>query len=348
MLVKSLVNVPGRDEDGKGGVQLLGPVCCYALGKIADGKDGRVACRSLPSLRGRLRPDEGSSVFVPDRFPIAWPRVFPNGSVRPQCEAATGLLRLPRWTPCKSAASGRLPRCSTGISPQALQEKGGWTNRATVDASREVRRRRSRARLGDRGEGLDDAQRAVGSGIRRTPVRRPCPGASDDLPTALATAHGILTFARLCAVPIRFRANSSGAPRGHCPQPGVGVSPSPPCGRRTWPLRCATTARSTVGLPIPWCSAAATRGDMLAWYGADLRPRRRGDMEAISVPVDFLGVNSYTRRVMAHDPAGRGSAGRAVLAARQVHWPFVPRAALEEWEIERARAFTERPLRVAA
>jgi len=56
-------------------------------------------------------------------------------------------------------------------------------------------------------------------------------------------------------------------------------------------------------------------------------------METISVPIDFLGVNYYTRRIMAHDPAGRGTQGRRVLAARQVHWPFTPRADFEEWEM---------------
>jgi beta-glucosidase len=36
---------------------------------------------------------------------------------------------------------------------------------------------------------------------------------------------------------------------------------------------------------------------------------------------------------MRADPAGRGPEGRSVLAALQVHWPFVPRADFEEWEI---------------
>jgi beta-glucosidase len=72
---------------------------------------------------------------------------------------------------------------------------------------------------------------------------------------------------------------------------------------------------------------------MTAWFGADAPQVRAGDLEIISTPVDFLGVNYYTRRIMAHDPAGRGTSGRSVIAARQVHWPFTPRADFEEWEI---------------
>jgi beta-glucosidase len=74
-------------------------------------------------------------------------------------------------------------------------------------------------------------------------------------------------------------------------------------------------------------------GDMLAWF-ADLAPDiRDGDMQSIAAPLDFLGVNYYTQRVIGHDPSGRGTQGRSVLAARQVHWSFTPRADFEEWEV---------------
>ncbi len=52
-------------------------------------------------------------------------------------------------------------------------------------------------------------------------------------------------------------------------------------------------------------------GDMSAWYGPDAPVISPGDMETIAAPVDFLGVNFYTRRVIAHDPAGRGTAGQS-------------------------------------
>ena len=72
---------------------------------------------------------------------------------------------------------------------------------------------------------------------------------------------------------------------------------------------------------------------MLAWYGADAPAVEAGDMEAIAAPIDFLGVNFYTRRVIAHDPAGGDGgpqrAGRpaGALAVRAAGADF------EEWEI---------------
>jgi beta-glucosidase len=71
--------------------------------------------------------------------------------------------------------------------------------------------------------------------------------------------------------------------------------------------------------------------DMLDWYGKAAPRIEAGDLEAMAAPTDFLGVNYYTRRVMAASP--RGTEGRDVLAARQVRWPFAEKACFEEWEI---------------
>jgi beta-glucosidase len=40
-----------------------------------------------------------------------------------------------------------------------------------------------------------------------------------------------------------------------------------------------------------------------AYYGSDVPEIQAGDMEIIQAPLDFLGLNYYTRRVV-HDPAG--------------------------------------------
>ena len=54
---------------------------------------------------------------------------------------------------------------------------------------------------------------------------------------------------------------------------------------------------------------------------------QKGDLESIRTPIDFLGVNYYTRRIIAHDPSGD------FLHVRRVSYPFVPHADYEEWEV---------------
>jgi beta-glucosidase len=72
---------------------------------------------------------------------------------------------------------------------------------------------------------------------------------------------------------------------------------------------------------------------MAAWYGADAPRVEPGDLEAMAVPTDFLGVNYYTRRLIVADPDRRDGPERGFLAARQIYWPFVPRAEFDEWEV---------------
>jgi beta-glucosidase len=149
-----------------------------------------------------------------------------------------------------------------------------------------------------------------------------------DLKTAFAVAHGIL-LSHGKAVPVI---------RALCPGARVGIVHNlewiEPASPREEDVAAALRHDGAFNR---WFLDPVFRGkypgDMTAWFAESLPEIRNGDMETISVPIDFLGVNYYTRRIMAHDPAGRGTQGRSVLAARQVHWPFTPRADFEEWEM---------------
>jgi beta-glucosidase len=67
--------------------------------------------------------------------------------------------------------------------------------------------------------------------------------------------------------------------------------------------------------------------EMVRWYGAHMPKIRDGDMQTIAAKTDFLGVNYYTRRLVAYDPA------ESHIAAKQVYRPFIARAEFDEWEI---------------
>jgi len=66
--------------------------------------------------------------------------------------------------------------------------------------------------------------------------------------------------------------------------------------------------------------------EMIRWYGKDMPNVKDGDFDIMARPMDFLGVNYYTRRLVAHD----GSDNH--IKAKQVYRPHIQRQEFEEWE----------------
>ena len=70
-----------------------------------------------------------------------------------------------------------------------------------------------------------------------------------------------------------------------------------------------------------WFLDALYRGqypeDMVRLYGDAMPEIAPGDMELISQPTDFLGVNYYTRSVVAYDPAATPLQARPRRAGRR-------------------------------
>jgi beta-glucosidase len=208
--------------------------------------------------------------------------------------------------------------------PQALQDSGGWADRRTIDAFLRYTDATTRL-LGDRVRDWMTFNEPWVYSFCGHLFGAHAPGLKD-LKTTLAVAHNLLV-GHGRAVPI-IRANSPGA--------SVGIVHN-----LEWvesatddPADVAAARRHDGAFNRWFLDPVFGRGypvDMLEWYGADAPVPEAGDMEAMAVPIDFLGVNYYTRRVMAAAPKGRE--GRELLAARQVHWPFVTRADFEEWEI---------------
>ena len=114
----------GAPDDGRG--RSIWDTYCATPGKVANGDDGSVACdhyHRYPEDLDLLRT-LGASVY---RFSIMWPRVMPEGTGRLNEKGldfydrvVDGLLErgLRAW-PCLYHWD----------LPQALQDRGGWTNR---------------------------------------------------------------------------------------------------------------------------------------------------------------------------------------------------------------------------
>lgn len=313
----------GWDEDGKG--ESIWDRFSSDPRHIEDGQPGKVTCDHYHRYPEdvALMADLGLKNY---RMSVSWPRIFPQGTgaVNPQ-----GLAFYDRLVDAL-LAKGVTPWITLfhWDLPQALQDKGGWANRVTVDAYTKYADALTR-HLGDRVKNWMTHNEPWVHSFCGHQFGAHAPGLKD-LKTTLAAAHHIL-LSHGRAVPL-VRANVPGAK--------VGIVHN-----LEW-IEAASDREEDI--------AAAQRhdgafnrwfldpvfhgtypGDMEAWYGPDLLPPvHPGDMETIAVPTDFLGVNYYTRRIMAHDPAGRGTEGRSFLAAQQVYRPFVPRGHFDEWELQ--------------
>jgi len=251
------------------------------------------------------------------RFSIAWPRIIRNGAANER-----GLAFYDRLV------DGMLEQ---GIEPyatlfhwdlpQSLQNAGGFANRETVRRFVEYADIVSR-RLGDRiAKWMTFNEPWVYSFVGHL-YGEHAPGLKD-LATALQVAHHIL-LAHGSVVPI-LRSNGNERTEVGIVNNLEWIEPASPSEED----RAAASRHD--GAFNRWFLDPVFRGsypaDMLEWYGQAVPSMEEGDLQTISAPIDFLGVNYYTRRIIAHDDNGD------FLKVRRVRYPFVPHAEYEEWEI---------------
>jgi beta-glucosidase len=264
---------------------------CATPGKIVTGETGDPACDSY------YRVDEDVAVMRQlgvnaHRFSIAWPRVVPAGD-GPVNRA--GLDYYDRLVDALHAA-GIVPFVTLyhWDLPQALQDRGGWAERGVVDAfvgyvDAVVER------LGDRVMHWATFNEPWCIAIDGNYTGEHAPGVRD-LRTALQVGHNVLV-AHGRAVPMI---------RARHPEANVGIvlnfTPAYPA------TDSADDGHATIiendhrnrwfvepimgrGYPLEGWEA----------YGEAVPEINDGDLETISVPVDFLGVNYYTRVVVRAD-----------------------------------------------
>ncbi len=287
----------------------------HTPGMVAGGDTGDVACDHYHrwpediALMRRL----GTGAY---RFSIAWPRVVPGGE-GPVNEP--GLAFYDRLTDALlEAGITPFPTLYHWDLPQALQDRGGWTERATAEAFAAYADAVAR-RLGDRITHWATLNEPLCSAWIGHLEGRMAPGLTDLTAAVRASyhlhlGHGLAVQALRAAVP--------GARIGlvnnltHCE----------PASDRDEDV--AAAARADGHTNRWWMDPVHGRGypeDMRRLYGVDL-PERPGDLETIAAPLDWLGLNYYFRNVVADDPGG------PLPYARQVDLPGVRRTAMG-WEV---------------
>lgn len=276
-------------EDGRG--DSIWDVFCRRPGAILDASSGAVACDHYHRFDADVALIDSLNVEA-YRFSIAWPRVQPLG--------------YGAWNEAGFAFYDRLidSLLRRGIAPhltlyhwdlpQGLQQQGGWSQRETAlrfaDYAQEVGRRFGDrlASIGTINEPWVVATLGYLSGIF-------APGETNRR-VAMQVSHHLLLGHGLALQ--RLRAQGLRTPLGIV----LNQSPTHPA---TDTHADRAKARIDDGLLIRWYTDALLRGeypqDVLDELGADRPDTEPGDMAVIAQPLDFLGINYYTRNLASVD-----------------------------------------------
>jgi len=276
----------GRHEDGK-----LDSIWdrFHDVGRMPN--SGAIACDHYHRWREdvALMAELGVSAY---RFSVAWTRIVPDGS---GAANERGIAFYDRLVDALLEA-GITPWITLyhWDLPQALETTGGWINRATVDAFASYADVLTR-RLGDRvTHWITHNEPWVAAHLGYIEGQF-APGRTSWPEGLVAGHHILLSHGR--AVPV-IRAN--------VPDASVGIAidcrPSKPASHN--PADVAANRHFDGyrnrwffdpvfgrGYPQDMLAAYAGRGRITDQVRAAIQP---GDMDAVAVPIDFLGLNYYT------------------------------------------------------
>ena len=261
---------------------------CQVPGAIADASNGDVACDHYHRWREDLDLIQSLGVDA-YRFSVSWPRVQPLGA---GAFNAAGLDFYERLV------DGLVER---GIKPyltlnhwdlpDALQAGGGWAARDTVhrfvDYAQHVA-----ARLGDRVHAISTHNEPWVVAVLGHEHGNFAPGVKSRA-TAMQVAHHLLLSHGLALQALRAQGCKS--------RLGIVLNLSP-IGPATSSAEDVAQARLEDGRSVRWYMDPLFKGaypaDVLEHLGADAPQVDAGDLRDIATPMDFLGVNYYTRSVV--------------------------------------------------
>lgn len=265
-------------------------------GKVHQGESGEVATDHYHRYLGDVALIKmlGLGAY---RFSISWPRVLPQGV------GAVNQAGLDFYDRLVDAllAQGITPMATLyhWDLPLALHERGGWLNRNTAYAFADYAELMVK-RLGDRVHLWQTHNEPWCVAFLGYGIGEHAPGLKDM--TLVSTVGHHLLVAHGLALP-RLRAN---LPTNA--QVGITLNLTPAYAEDDQPATLAALERA--GREMRWFADPLFRGMYPAGLFADLGsapPIQSGDMELISAPIDFLGVNNYTRVIFQATPDGRQS-----------------------------------------
>ncbi|GAC1696276.1 MAG: GH1 family beta-glucosidase [Ktedonobacteraceae bacterium] len=279
-------------EDGRG--QSTWDMFAATPGKTYHGETGNVAADHYHRMPQdvELMAQLGLAAY---RFSLSWPRILPDGTGSINTRGLDFYDRLVDTL----LAKGIRPIATLyhWDLPLALYNKGGWLNRETAYAFAEYAEVVAH-QLGDRvgmwithNEPWCSAYLGYGTGIH-------APG-MQDMQSAVTVGHHLLLSHGL-AVP-RLRTHTKAGT-----QVGIALNFTP-----VYPaddtLETAQAVARVDALNNRWFVEPLYKGTypehLFEDMGVQPPPIQDGDCAVIATPLDFLGVNNYTRMVVRSNPA---------------------------------------------
>jgi beta-glucosidase len=318
-------------EDGRG--PSIWDSFCRVPGAIADGSNGDIACDHYHRWQSDLDLVAGLGVDA-YRFSVSWPRVRPDGAGAWNQQGLDFYDRL---------VDGMLARGLTPYLtlnhwdlPDALQAEGGWGRRDTVHHFVDYAQGLAR-RFGDRVPSIVTHNEPWVMSVLGHETGVFAPGAKDRA-LAMQVAHHLLLSHGLALQALRADAGRA--------RLGIVLNLSP--------IHCASDSAADIakarlddGRLVRWYMDPLFKGaypqDVLEHLGADAPRIAEGDMQAITTPMDFLGVNYYTRSVTS--AAGTWDVGDSGRAVTDMGWEIYPEG-LTELLVRLARDYAVPPMYV--
>ncbi|MDR7273575.1 GH1 family beta-glucosidase [Catenuloplanes atrovinosus] len=300
----------------------------HTPGRTVNGDHGDVACDHYHRIKDdvRLMADLGLTSY---RFSIAWPRIQPTGS-GPANQAG---LDFYRRLADELLEAGILPWATLyhWDLPQALEDAGGWPARDTASRFADYAQLTVDA-LGDRithwstfNEPWCSSFLGYGSGVH-------APGVQDGAASVRAAHHLLLGHGLALQ-----------AVRATTPSARLGITLNLySMGAASDSAADADAMRRIDGLANRFFLDPVLRGEYPADVVEDLAPvtdfthLHDGDLATIAQPLDFLGINYYSRHVVAApepDAVAKPSCWPGSETVRFVHRPGVPVTDMD-WEID--------------
>ncbi len=305
----------GGQSDGKG--PSIWDRFCELPNAIADASNGLVACDHYNKWRDDIEmiSDLGVNAY---RLSISWPRVQPNG------QGSWNSKGLDFYERIIDALLAKNLDASVTFNhwdlPDALQQMGGWANRDSVhrfvDYAQTIARR-----LGDRvhsytthNEPWVIAQLGHETGIFAPGIKHR--GLAAQVSHHLLLSHGLTLQA--------LRAEHQKA------KLGIVLNLAPMHSATQSPEDLKKTELED-GRLLRWYMDPLFKGqypaDVLEFLGRDAPQVAPGDMAHVQQPLDFLGVNYYSRSVVS--ASGTWDVQKGGLPLTDMQWEVYPQGLTE-------------------